>query len=155
MPRKHIYPSFGSISSGTMRTGDLLDAFAPYCKEYGGKEGRRLFRAVYKLPSWDNMTPKQVEEAESILEEMFDLLNDAAPPYGYFGAHPGDGADYGFWLSESFEQDILDNGGVKLNAGDDIPKEHFGEVLFVTDHGNCTFGYQSRNHRFVEVWSVV
>jgi hypothetical protein len=39
--------------------------------------------------------------ASEIIADMMDALNDLAPAGYYFGAHEGDGSDFGFWpLSE-------------------------------------------------------
>ena len=40
------------------------------------------------------------EESQNMLEELFDVLNNYAPEGYYFGAHPGDGSDFGFWEVE-------------------------------------------------------
>jgi hypothetical protein len=32
-----------------------------------------------------------------LLESLFDTLDNYSPEGYYFGAHPGDGSDYGFW----------------------------------------------------------
>lgn len=40
---------------------------------------------------WDTM------EAIDFLNELYDLLNEHAPDGCYFGAHEGDGSDFGFW----------------------------------------------------------
>ena len=45
------------------------------------------------------------EDAADDLETLFDTLNTIGFAHGYyFGAHPGDGADYGFWKTEENEE---------------------------------------------------
>lgn len=44
----------------------------------------------------------ETENAHYLLETLFDALNDCAPDNHYFGAHVGNGSDYGFWESEDW-----------------------------------------------------
>lgn len=37
------------------------------------------------------------EDAMILLDSLFDTLDLYAPDGYYFGAHPGDGSDYGYW----------------------------------------------------------
>lgn len=155
MPRLPKYPDLGSVSSGTMLTDDLLSAFAPLCKEYGGRKGQKLAREADNLPSSDDRTPEQVEEADGILEDMFDLLQEVAPPRCTFGAHEGDGADFGFWpLLDSLEEDAQTGDVLKVGDTSEVPAGYVGEVMQVSDHGNVTLYWHNRRG-FRELWSVV
>jgi hypothetical protein len=40
---------------------------------------------------WDS------EDAQELLHDLTDDLNHHAPVNFYFGTHPGDGSDFGFW----------------------------------------------------------
>jgi len=147
--------TFGSISSGTMLPEDLIPCFsselAAILREQGAEANREHVKLVREA---DALEDYEGEEADGILEELFDALNEYAPAYGYFGAHPGDGADYGFWLSEDWEQCALDSGALKVNDLADVPADYSGEVIEVNDHGNVTL-YAADHGKLTEVWSVV
>ena len=133
----------GSISHGTLRTEDLLSAFAStledmillngehFAKPENRKERDRL-NALHgeALDAWndDGETLKNKDEADYIADEISDALAQFAPPYCYFGAHMGDGSDFGFW--PSIEQ--IDN----LPFEQDRTKGE--DYKDVNDHGNVT-----------------
>ena len=91
------------------------------------------------------------DDAQFDLEWLFDELNTFAPPYFYFGAHPGDGSDYGFWLSEDAIEDFE---GLRVEDQSEVPSDYCGEVLHVNDHGNCTL-YVADQGQLSEVWAIV
>ena len=84
---------------------------------------------------------------------MFDALGEYALPYFYFGAHPGDGADYGYWLSEDFEYEF---DGKKISDLSELTEEDKGqEVLHINDHGNMTLYWCDAKGNLEEIWAVV
>lgn len=113
--QKPKYLSLGSVSSGTMRDEDLIPAFI------GVLEDLRLSRADRKRLNelrreWDMYEPDNpAENGEwadlgDITQDLSDLAGNYCPDYCYFGAHPGDGADYGCWVSEELLQDTRQGG---------------------------------------------
>ena len=149
----------GSVSHGTMRPEDLVPTFL---YELGQLDKPAHDKFVAANAEWldnDELNEDDAEYADAlddISSELFDLLNDYAPPYCYFGANKGDGADYGFWVSwESFESDVTDGVIVKVPAGDEWDREKLKEcveyVAEVTDHGNVTLLTAAGK----EVWAVV
>jgi len=90
-----------SLSHGTMRNEDLIPCFAAALREYGSRAGM-LDDIEYTL-EYKNMARYYACECAGYdLEWLFDALQDYAPDGYYFGAHPGDGSDYGFWEYEEF-----------------------------------------------------
>ena len=141
---------FGSISSGTMRPEDLIPEFAYTLRELRGALPRDLYNDIRKCEAaWARGETYEFED--DMMETLFDALGEYAPPYAYFGTNPGDGADYGFWLSESMEQDF---DGLKVSDTSEVPKHYTGEVLHVNDHGNITL-YTCRKGKLREVWALV
>ena len=81
-----------SVSSGTMIDEDIVaacESFVEYSDDLS--EAAKEFWAA-KKGSLDR---------EWILNEtIWDAMNEIAPEGCYFGPHPGDGCDFGFWQSE-------------------------------------------------------
>ena len=160
------YADFGSISSGTMRSEDLLESLASELDFQISRQPRSFRRASYRKLIREahqclrrlngEGTRAQQQEAEEyaseIVNDLMDSLSEFAPPLAYFGSHPGDGADYGFWLSEDF-QSYFD--GLQVEDTADIPRNYRGEVLHVNDHGNATLYVAMSRGKLKEIWSLV
>ena len=88
-----------SLSHATMRTEDLIPPFVDCLKKFGGMEefGAIIEYGEEIMQSGDY----ESDDADYYLnEDLWNALNDIAPEGYYFGAHPGDGSDYGFWECE-------------------------------------------------------
>jgi hypothetical protein len=143
--------NIGSVSTATMRPEDLIPAFVWELEHQ--KDIAAGHKAVCEEINEraDREGYYESEDAASDLEQLFDALDEYALPYFYFGAHPGDGADYGYWLSESF-QDEFD--GLRVDDTSEVPEDYTGEVLHVNDHGNMTL-YSAVNGELTEIWGLV
>jgi len=141
------FAKFGSISHGTMRPEDLIPSFVWELRRLAKRAGRvREFAPLIK-----DAENTSEEDAPDILDELFTALEEFAPPYGYFGAHEGDGSDYGFWL---YRHALDEFDGLKVSDTSEVPRGYSGEVMHVNDHGNATL-YNYVRGRAYEVWSIV
>ena len=187
--------NIGSVSHATMLASDLIPTFLSELESQRplSRVHRKLVREIKRrinddyshdhaaegctcngLGIWNCGMNQDAEDyfgtddADYDLESLFDALGEYCLPYFYFGAHPGDGSDYGYWLSEDFQDEFADlsttfaksNGAyipdgtnIKVNDLSDVPKGFNGEVLHVNDHGNCTL-YAASRGRLREVWAV-
>jgi hypothetical protein len=154
------YGSIGSISSGTMLSEDLIPAFADELAELAKTAKSDAYKDLLaKADAWldvdqdadDFDADQHNDDGSEIVNDLMDALGEFAPPYFYFGAHPGDGADYGFWLYDDFQQDF---DGLTVDDTSEVPDDYEGEVLHVNDHGNCTL-FAARNGELKEIWAVV
>jgi hypothetical protein len=98
----------GTVSHGTMRNVDLIPAFLEVLQQCNSPAWEQLQMQPHPLPpSYALEDPGSdwwhSEEADYFVEELFDALDACAPEGHYFGAHPGDGSDFGFWPSEEYE----------------------------------------------------
>ena len=177
-----VYAQPGSVSSGTMRPEDLIPAFSDaldnlkdelitsLSSQATFEETETVKQRVAGIDSFlaeietRQESPDYYESEDSgwDLESLFDTLDKFAPPYCGFGSHPGDGADYGFWISEEIQEDGLP---AAIHDGDpsvlmlvsdlsEVPDDHSGDVLDINDHGNMTL-YACDNGKLSEVWGVV
>jgi hypothetical protein len=151
--------SFGSISCFTMKTEDVMPKFVEELLYLSSKNrlANRLDRKLDKLDSeqWDIYFNS--EEADFDLEDVIQELNKLCEniPYAYFGTHPGDGADYGFWVDiNTMEDDVRMGELLTVDDLNKVPKKHYGLVAEVNDHGNTTLYKYSNGHRYY-VWGVV
>ena len=100
----------GTVIERTLRPEDIIPALASELQYLD----RNKFRNFVK--SWNNNVPdfsdqndvnmwveESYEDADWMIEDLIDALDSLAPEGVYFGTHPDDGADFGFW-----SEDILD-----------------------------------------------
>jgi hypothetical protein len=143
--------TFGSISTCTLRSEDLIPTFCDELRALRGSVPLELWRDAQRC-----MRNQQVMDdiGSEVVSDLIDELQNFAPPYGYFGANDGDGADFGFWLSSDWERDAKDSGALFVSDTSEVPAGYSGEVVQVSDHGNATL-YFARKGKLTEVWSVV
>lgn len=141
-----------------MREEDLIPCFLDVLEELDGPRCaaiRQEFADELAALGTDEITDEQQESLSYLLNEsLFDALNEYAPPYFYFGSHPGDGSDYGFWLSQDVQELVQDGGGMVVSDTSEVPEDYSGEVLHVNDRGNTTL-YVADNGKLTEVWAIV
>jgi len=97
-----------TVSHGTLRVEDLAPAFVDFLKHYAPKVYKELNKADLRIvdkfgnvASFEDLPEDEQDSVEWFLNEiLFDKLNDIAPKGYYFGSHPGDGSDFGFWKAE-------------------------------------------------------
>lgn len=89
----------GTVIRGTMRLEDLIPALLELLPEERQQEILKG-HGMEALPPEDDVWWRVSQEAVWLFEEVWDAVEELAPPGTYFGAHPGDGSDIGFWPLE-------------------------------------------------------
>jgi hypothetical protein len=92
----------GTLIHGTMRAEDLIPSFLAECDRLNV-----ILSTTDRLAAELHTFGDPEQESETI-EMLMDRLSLAAPFGHYFGANPGDGADYGFWLTEEWADALAD-----------------------------------------------
>lgn len=147
----HVKVNIGSVSHGTMRPEDLIPDFLYELQHQPSisPEHSKLVAEIEERMEADDYF--ETDNAQEDIDALFEALDTYVPPYFYFGAHPGDGSDYGYWLSESFPEDFDE---LRVNDLSEVPEDYSGEVLHVNDHGNMTL-YSADKGKLTEVWAIV
>jgi len=152
----------GSISTGTLRTEDLLPAFTYTMGElthnpisntskYPNEAMAKLWdEAIHLIGTnqWWTIDPED-SGVDGLLDDLTDALNELCPPFVYFGTLEGDGADFGFWPDIDGIQEIVNIAECDASQGISCPDD--GVIVQVSDHGNVTVMDMERN----VLWSVV
>lgn len=98
-----------SISHGTMRPADLIPAFLDELARHDPDTAASYREEIPPAALEDDRAEFwDTEDAASILDSLFDALDSAAPAGCYFGAHPGDGSDYGFWMTAEDAEELAE-----------------------------------------------
>lgn len=131
---------FGTVSSGTLRNEDLAESFLnellwllaqnpemPEREEIAAK-AKSIETEIY---SDSGEITEDSETLSDIVSELSDILDQFSPPYSYFGAHEGDGADFGFWPSWDSLRDLESFS----DFPETLPEDDF---TVVNDHGNTS-----------------
>jgi hypothetical protein len=113
----------GTISRGTMRPVDLLPAFLDELEDVDPQMAERIEDDILNSRLRDRGPVPILEIAEMpaipdendpwwstehpgwFIDEITDQLNANAPEGMYFGAHPGDASDFGWWRHEGDEDE--------------------------------------------------
>lgn len=82
----------GTVSHGTLRTEDLIEAFM----EELWAIDEDMYRVCWKELQEVNATEDDYA-CDWLNERLFSALESYAPAGYYFGSHPGDGSDFGWW----------------------------------------------------------
>ena len=119
----------GTISWGTMQPRDLVPSFMDVLSDYHKDEYNKIladlnglatkmdfesYEHVLELTRENPFTGPTYEfwmseDMSYILnEDIWDAMNEIAPDGYYFGASDGDGADYGYWKVDNYNEDAED-----------------------------------------------
>jgi hypothetical protein len=122
MKTRKYAPSLGTVSHGSLRSEDLLDAFHSeaknrFPKQQTVKDVSAVYAALDLLGDNDDVNAAffDSELASELVNELQDLLGTYLPDFWQFGTNEGDGSDFGYWICwDSFEESAQDGETVKV-----------------------------------------
>jgi len=156
-----IRADFGTIIHSTTRAGDLVPAFISELDrllDLQAVSGEDDPADVAEI----SYVQEKLGEIESYVEgggctsedvgDLMDLLHVFAPDHSYFGSHPGDHCDYGFW--PNWEGSLSEIPQVSDPAELDHLDTDEPEALCANGHGSATL-YARDGSGWRVVWSIV
>lgn len=171
---KHGTP--GTVSHGTLKAEHLVDSFADtladlvqtnaeaWCSDEGRAARDRYLALVNEarrvLEDWreswgEHDDGDDDDRLEGVRDALTSALEEFAAPYFYFGAHEGDGSDFGFWMSrDAMDEAVYDGDALSVSDLADVPDSYSGDVFVTSDHGNVSL-YTVTARIVTEQWSIV
>jgi hypothetical protein len=87
-----------TVSQGTMRLQDIIPAFVYALENLEKAAGETRFVMLCEESRLADFGHDFDSEAAcELADELFQAINTLVPEGWFFGSHPGDGADFGFW----------------------------------------------------------
>lgn len=151
----HTPVSLGSVSSGTLVASEVISRIAPILSRLAAEHDRTDHKVLSGFALDCVRLEADEHTLDNLLNEVVDALSEYAPDYAYFGSHQYDGADFGFWLVEDFQQQFCDDGGLEVADLSDVPEDYAGMIMVVNDHGNATLYARDVAGQMRTIWSVV
>ena len=97
----------GTVIAGTLLPEALLVAFGDELERHiedtrtdQQKSHTQLVWLTRELYPNGKVLWGDEEAATEQMQELMDALQEYAPDHAYFGTHPSDGADFGFWQND-------------------------------------------------------
>jgi hypothetical protein len=89
----------GTVSEGSLKSNHIVRSCLPILREYSLElyQEIRLQIPDEAMKDGDHAWWYSQDCAWIVNEDLFEAMNEIAPEGYYFGAHPDDGADFGFW----------------------------------------------------------
>lgn len=147
-----------SLSWGTTIPKDLFHALIPVCAMLGVKLDQNFYGDL------DPMANDYTDEQWwTLWNDMAEALDSHAPEGFYFGSHPDDGADVGFWEFEDDDADpteptredyvIRDCGPLLSRSTADIVEgDHIGVFSCHSEAINACQIQQQRDGIYTNIW---
>jgi hypothetical protein len=104
-----------SVSHATLREEDIYDSFSQFLKEHIGllsESNAAKFANIQE--EW--ATADEETRSDIINGDFFDLMSSIEPEGTSFGAHEGDGSDFGFWKYDDDEGEYAKGGETKKSV---------------------------------------